>query len=273
MKKMTTGILVTLLMGSIFASGALAAQNVRISGSTTVFPLAQAAAEDFNEMQKNYTVLVSAGGSGVGIKDVATGSSNIGMASRRVTKDEKTQYGDSFKENLVGYDGIVVAVNKVLYDAGVTALTKDQVKKIYNGEIKNWLELGGPDKEIYAIIREPGSGTRDTFNEDIMGDKKAECPGSSTQAAGNFEVKTAITGNEAAIGYLGFSYVRGGVGVITLDGVAPTEQSIKDGSYELHRELYFYIFGDPTPGAKAFADFVTGPEGQRIAEENGFVPL
>jgi phosphate transport system substrate-binding protein len=273
MKNLIVAILITLLIGSIFTSGAFAAQNVRVSGSTTVFPLAQAAAEDFNEMQKNYTVLVSAGGTGVGIKDVASGNSNIGMASREVSKDEKTQYGDKFQENLVGYDGIVIAVNKALYDAGVTALTKDQVKKIYNSEINNWKELGGPDKEIYAIVREPGSGTRDTFNEDIMGDKKAECPGSDTQAAGNFEVKTAITGNEAAIGYLGFSYARDGVGLITLDGVTPTAQSIKDGSYELHRELYFYFFGNPTPGAKAFTDFVKGPEGQRIAEENGFVPL
>jgi phosphate transport system substrate-binding protein len=273
MKNLTVAILITLLIGSIFTSAAFAAQTVRVSGSTTVFPLAQAAAEVFNEMQKDYTVLVSAGGTGVGIKDVAVGNSDIGMASREVTKDEKTKYGDKFQENLVAYDGIVIAVNKALFNAGITALTKDQVKKIYNGNITNWKELGGPDKEIYAIVREPGSGTRDTFNEDIMGDKAAKCPGYDTQATGNFEVKTAITGNEAAIGYLGFSYARDGVGVITLDGVLPTAQSIKDGSYGLQRKLYFYFYGNPTLKAKAFTDFVKGSEGQRIAEENGFVPL
>jgi phosphate transport system substrate-binding protein len=270
MRKLTIAILITLLTGLIFTSGAFA-QNARISGSTTVFPLAQAAAEDFNEMQKNYTVLVSPGGTGVGIKDVATGNSNIGMASREVTADEIKQYGDKFQENLVGYDGICVVVNKALYDVGVKSMTKDQVKKIYNGNITNWKELGGPDEPIVSIQREAGSGTRDTFNEDVMGDKKAETVGQA--ANGNFDVRQRVLENKAAIGYLGFSYARDGVGVIALDGVTPTEQTIKDGSYELHRKLYFCFFGVPTPGAKAFTDFVKGPEGQRIAEENGFVPL
>jgi phosphate transport system substrate-binding protein len=271
MKKLTIAILITLLMGLIFTSGAFA-QNVRISGSTTVFPLAQAAAEDFNEMQKNYTVLVSPGGTGVGIKDVATGNSNIGMASREVTADEIKQYGDKFQANLVGYDGICIVVNKAIYDAGIKSMTKDQVKKIYNGNITNWKELGGPDKEIIAIEREAGSGTRDTFNEDVMGDKKAETV--ARTANGNFDVRQRVLENEAAIGYLGFSYTRGGdLGVITLDGVVPSAQSIKDGSYALHRKLYFYYCGAPTPGAKAFTDFVMSAQGQRIAEENGFVPL
>jgi phosphate transport system substrate-binding protein len=274
MKRLTVAILITLLMGAIFTSAAFAKENVRISGSTTVFPLAEADAEAFNGLQSDYNINVNPGGTGVGIKDVATGNSNIGMASREVTVDEIKQFGDEFKENLVGFDGIVIAVNKDIYDAGVKALTKDQVKKIYNGNITNWKELGGPDKEIWAIVREAGSGTRDTFNEDIMGDKKAETPGLDQTANGNFDVLNTIKGTPASIGYLGFSYVRGGdVGVITMDGITPTAQSIKDGSYELSRELYFYFFGTPTPGAKAFTDFVKSSEGQKIAEENGFVPL
>ncbi len=274
MRKILSALLIALLVGSVFTLSAAGKETVRASGSTTVFPLAQLAAEAFNEAQSDYEVMVSAGGSGAGIKGVAEGISEIGMASREVTADEKTQFGDKFNENLIGYDGIVIAVSKQIYDAGVTELSKDDVKKIYSGEIGNWKDLGGPDELILAIARQSGSGTKDTFMEDIMGDKKAETPGVNTVLQENADVKAEITGNDNAIGYLGFSFVRdGAVGAITLDGVEATPETIKDGSYELTRELYFYTFGDATPGAQAFIDFVKGPEGQKIAEENGFVPL
>jgi len=261
-------------MGAVGSIAACAKETVSISGSTTVLPLAEAGAEAFNDAQSDYQVLVTGGGTGVGIKNVAEGTSAIGMASREVTADELSQFGDKFQESIVGYDGIVVAVSKKLNDGGITALTKDQVKKIYSGEIKNWKDLNGPDEEILVVAREQGSGTRDTFLEDIMGNKKAETPGVNTVASSNAEVRTALTGSDKAIGYLGFSYAEdGALGVLSLDGVKPTAKTIKDGSYELNRKLYFYTFGDANPGAKAFIKFMTGPEGQKVAEENGFVPL
>jgi phosphate transport system substrate-binding protein len=175
---------------------------------------------------------------------------------------------------VVGYDGIVIAVSKQIYDARVTSLTKDQVKKIYSREINNWKDLGGPDKMMLVVAREQGSGTRDTFNEDIMGKKTAETPGVNTVVGSNAEVRTALTGSDKAIGYLGFSYAEdGAVGAIILDGVKPTAETIEDGSYELARKLYFYTYGDATPGAKEFIDFVKGADGQKLAKEYGFVPI
>jgi phosphate transport system substrate-binding protein len=265
-------LLIALFIGSIAPS--LGAEKVTVSGSTTVLPLGEAAAEAFNAMQTDCQVTVTGGGTGAGMTAIGEGRSNIAMASREVTSDEKTKYGDKFQQFDIGYDGVVIAVSKVVYDAGVKELTSDQVKKIYAGETKNWKELGGPDKEIYAVAREQGSGTRDTFNEDIMGDKKAETPGVSTTAMGSAEVKTALAGSDSAIGYLGFSYIKGGdIGAITLDGILPSVSTIKDGSYKLHRHLYFYSFGEPTPCAQKFIDFVIGAEGQKVAEENGFIPL
>jgi len=253
---------------------ALAMEAVPVSGSTTVLPLAEGGGEVFNAEQSEYRVTVTGGGTGVGMKNIAQKTSDISMASREVTADEISQFGDQFQENLIAYDGIVIAVSKEIYEAGVAALTKDQIKRIYAGEIGNWKELGGPDEEILVAAREMGSGTRDTFNEVIMDDKKAETPGVSTVAGSNAEIRTALTGSDKAIGYLGFSYAEdGSVGVIILDGVEPTAESIKDGSYELARRLYFYTFGDASPGAQAFIDFMTGPEGQQVAEEYGFVPL
>lgn len=274
MIKQLSILIVALILGAACTTMVMATETVRVSGSTTVLPLAEGGAEAFNAEQSDYQTIVTGGGTGVGIKNIAEGNSDIGMASREVTSDEITQFGDKFKENLVGYDGIVIAVSKQIYDAGVTSLTKDQAKKVYNGEITNWKELGGPDEQILVVAREQGSGTRDTFNEDIMGSKAAETPGVNTVAGSNAEVRTAITGSDKAIGYLGFSYAEDGqVGMITLDGVAPSAETIKDGSYELARKLYFYTFGDATAGAQAFIDFMTGADGQKVAEEYGFVPL
>ena len=127
---------------------------------------------------------------------------------------------------------------------------------------------------MLVVAREQGSGTRDTFNEDIMGDKKAETPGVNTVAGSNAEIRTALTGSNKAIGYLGFAYAEdGAVGAITMDGIKPTAETIKDESYELARKLYFYTFGDASAGAQAFIDFMEGPEGQKVAKEYGFVPL
>jgi phosphate transport system substrate-binding protein len=274
LRKLLSALVIALIVGAACTQMVLAKDSVSISGSTTVLPLAEPGAEAFNGEQSDYQVLVTGGGTGVGIKNIAEGTSDIGMASREVTADELRQFGDKFKENLIGYDGIVIAVSKQIYDAGVTSLSKDQVKKIYSGETNNWKDLGGPDEQMLVVSREQGSGTRDTFNEVIMGDKKAETPGVNTVAGSNAEIRTALTGSDKAIGYLGFSYANdGSVGVITMDGVKPTTTTIKDASYELSRKLYFYTFGDVKAGAQAFIDFMVGPKGQKIAEEYGFITL
>lgn len=264
-------LLIALLAGWISLSAA--AEKLTVSGSTTVLPLAEAAAEVFNTQQNAYFVTVTGGGTGAGITAIAENRSDIAMASREVTSDEKNKYGNNFKEFEVGLDGICIAVSKQIYDAGIKGLSKNQVKGIYVGETTNWKELGGTDEQIYAIAREQGSGTRDSFNEIIIGSLTAETPGVRTVAMGSAEVKTAITGSNNAIGYLGFSYIGSDIGIIALDGITPSIESIKNNSYELHRHLYFYTIGNPSPGAKAFIDFVEGPEGQKIAQENGFIPV
>lgn len=221
-----------------------------------------------------YHISVTQSGTGAGVTDIGEGRADIAMASREITPDEKTKYGDKFQENLIGYDGIAICVSKPLYDAGITAFTKEQVKKIYSGEIKNWKDLNGPDEEIYAISREQGSGTRDTFLEDIFGDKKAETPGVSTYSSSNAEIQKAITGSDKAIGYLGYSYSKGqGLKAVKLEGIELTPETAKNKSYPLARQLYLDTLGDPKPGAKAFIDFCKSSDGQKIAEENGYIPL
>ena len=257
----------------VFAICSASTSDITVSGSSTVMPLAEAAAEEFNLLQKDYVVTVSAGGTGAGILGIAERKNDIAMASREITDEERNKSNDTFEEFLIGLDGISLAVSDEIYQAGVRDLNRQQVRDIYSGNITNWKEVGGPDAEIYVVAREDGSGTRNNFNEIVLGDRDAETPGVDTVAMGAAEVKTAIAGSDKAIGYLGFNYLGGGVVAIAFNGIMPTYENIKLDLYELHRHLYFYTIGEPSIGAKAFIDFVQGPEGQKIAAEEGFIPI
>ena len=268
-----TAMLLISLVFPASAANISSSRSVTLSGSSTVMPLAEAAAEEFNLRQKDYVVTVSAGGTGAGILGIAERKYDLAMASRRITEEERSRFDGRFQEFLVGLDGISIAVSDEIFQAGVRGLSRKQVREIYSGNISNWKDVGGPDLSIYVVAREEGSGTRENFDEMIMGRSDAETPGVDTVAMGAAEVKTSISGSDKAIGYLGFNYLGGGVMGIAFNGINPTYENIKLGLYELHRQLYFYTYGDPSPGARAFIDFVLGPEGERIAAEEGFVPV
>jgi phosphate transport system substrate-binding protein len=279
MTKLPSLMLICSMVGLFALAGASWASNgldtVTITGSTTVMPLVEICAEEFNMLQKNVMVTVSGvGGSGVGIKNVASGFSDIGMSSREIRADEIELYGDNFSEYLIGYDAICIAVSKSIYDSGVTNLTRDQLRAIYNGNVTNWKELGGPDREIYAVARMVGSGTGDIFNEMVMGDLKTETMGADTYTQNNAEMKTAITKSDKAIGYLGFNYVQdGNLSAVAYEGVFPTTESIKSDTYPLSRPLYVMTWNEPDDGEQAFIDFILGDEGQSIVVDIGFLPV
>jgi len=268
-----SALLILLLVGADVGAGAAI---VTVSGSSTVMPFAELAAEEFNMMQDNYTVIVKAGGSGVGIVDVAEGRSNIAMTSREIKLQERQRYETPttrFIELPVAFDAICLVVSEEVYDSGITSLTKDEVRRIYSGSITNWAILGGPDDEIFAVGRRAGSGTRDTFNEVIMGSREAETPGVAYDGGESSEVKFSTQGSENAIGYMGYSFVMtGDARVISLDGIAPSIDNIRNGTYPLARKLYFVTLGQPSTGASSFIDYVLSPAGQQIATENGFIP-
>ncbi len=267
-------LLIALALAAVGAVTANAMDSVIISGSTTILPMVKAGADAFNGEQSNYTVAVTGGGTYTGIEDLAKEKSDIAMASNKVVELKVISSGCKFNEIPIGHDGIAIVVSRQIYDAGVTSLTKDQVKKIYSGEINNWKDLGCSDEQIMVVARGDGSGTRDIFNEYILGRKTATMTSKCVVAESNEEMKQIIAENKTAIGYLGFSYSDDGmVGVIALDGVKPTAETIKDGSYGPARDLYFYTYGDAKPGALAFIEFMIGPEGRKIAKVHGFVPL
>lgn len=274
----SVGLLALLLVFLLTGADALQRMTtVVVSGSSTVMPLAELAAEEFNLIQERYRVNVKSGGSGVGIVDLAEGRADIAMTSRDLKLQERQRYespNKRFTEQLVGYDAICLVVSPAVYDFGVTSLTPDQVRRIYSGSIVNWAVLGGPNLGIFAVGRRPGSGTRDTFNEIIMGSREAETPGVAYDSGESSEVKFSTQRSDNAIGYMGYSFVmRGDARVISLDGIYPSIENIKNGTYPLARKLYFVTLGQPSPGAIAFIDYVLSPAGQQIAIDNGFIPV
>ncbi|OPX80015.1 MAG: phosphate ABC transporter periplasmic substrate-binding protein PstS [Methanosaeta sp. PtaB.Bin039] len=260
-----------LILGLVAVSSA--ATMVSVSGSTSLLPLAERWAEEFNQMQSDYEVSVRAGGSGVGIKDVASGKVDIGMASREVKPEEISSLGDKFVEHKVAIDCISLVVSAAVYDSGVTGLTYDQVRGIYDGSIDNWKDIGGEDAEIYTISREVGSGTRDYFNEFFFGSSKVELEVGSIEG-GNAGIVTAVGQNsDVGIGYVSLKFINAkGVRAVAYDGVTPSMESAMDGSYPISRPLYMYTYGETSDGAQAFLDFILSPEGQEMAKEEGYPP-
>ncbi|MEF8878960.1 MAG: phosphate ABC transporter substrate-binding protein, partial [Candidatus Thermoplasmatota archaeon] len=204
------------------------------------------------------------------IKSVANGEADIGDASREVKPSEKQQYSNvNFVDHKVALDGVAVIVSKDIYNSGVTDLTLEQIKEIYNGTISNWNKVGGPNKEIFINEREEGSGTRDTFMEFVdLEETKADKSSSSNSA-----VKQAVKGSDKAIGYVGFGYADSSTPAVAINGVEPTSENIKSEDYPISRSLHMYTKGEPKGAVKEFIDFVLSEEGQQIVEQEDFISI
>ena len=253
-------------------------ETIQVAGSTTVLPVVSKAAEKFKEIY-GVTIIVNAGGSGVGINQLGEGKIDIGMASRNITEAEISQYPDvELMTHSIGKDAVVAVVSSEIYDSGVKALTLEQIGKIYNGEIANWKEVGGPDRDILVIDKEGSRGTRHVFMKIVLGDKEAKAPGADLVLGSNNEEQTAIVQSNAAIGMLSNAWLNNdvkGLSIIMADNlvVSPTLKNIIEGKFPITRSLLLITNGKPHGNIKAFIDFILSPEGQKIVEESGYVSL
>jgi len=264
-------LIVGIALGAVFLTGCTEQETttITIKGSSTVLPVAETCAEEFNKLHSDIKVTVAGGGSSLGIKSVANGEADIGSASREVKQSEIDQYDNIFIDHVIALDGVAVIVSKTIYNAGITDITLDQLKGIYDGSISNWQTLGGPDEEIFVNEREEGSGTRDTFMEIV----DLEETNADKANSANSEVKQAVSGSEKAIGYVGLGYVSDQTPALKINGVKPSAATIKDGSYPISRSLHMYTKGEATGAVKEFLDFVMGSEGQAFVEEEGFISI
>ena len=245
------------------AAGTLSG-NVATGGSTSMKNVIAALTEGFAEVQPGVTVSYDPTGSGAGITGATDQTLDIGLSSRALKADETGVTGTT-----IALDGIAIIVNK---DSKVEDLTVDQLKQMFTGEITNWSEVGGDDGEIVLIGREAGSGTRDGF-ESIV-DVKDSCKYAQELTATG-AVISAVEANPLAIGYASLSAVGDTVKMVTVGGVECSEETVKDGSYEVQRPFVFVTNKSVTLSeqAQAFFDFATSADAADLIRTAGAVPV
>jgi phosphate transport system substrate-binding protein len=238
--------------------------NLTFAGSTTLQPLAAELGEGFQEENPQVTLDIAAGGSTVGIQAVHDGTVDIGMASRSLS-DEEAQ---DIEVHQVASDVISIVVHP---DNPVSSITLEELAAVYRGEITNWSELGGNDREIVPVIREETSGTRGAFDKLVL-DKEAPQGENLTTAVTAGDVSAIVAENRAAIGYTSFGYLDDTTKVLGVNDVLPSFESVLDGSYLLTRPLLLMTGSLSQPLADEFIDFALSPAGQEMVEELGWVP-
>ena len=246
------------------ASGSLSG-NVATGGSTSMKNVIAALTEGFAEVEPGVTVSYDPTGSGAGITGATDKTLDIGLSSRALKDEEKNDVDGT----VIALDGIAIIVNKA---SKVEDLTVDQLKQMFTGEITNWADVGGDDGEIVLIGREAGSGTRDGF-ESIV-DVKDSCKYAQELTATG-AVISAVEANPLAIGYASLSAVGDTVKMITVGGVECSEETVKDGSYEVQRPFVFVTNKSVTLSeqAQAFFDFATSTDAADLIRTAGAVPV
>ena len=252
--------------GSTASSTAAALSgNVATGGSTSMKNVIAALTEGFAEVEPGVTVSYDPTGSGAGITGATDKTLDIGLSSRALKDDEKNDVDGT----VIALDGIAIIVNKA---SKVEDLTVDQLKQMFTGEITNWSEVGGDDGEIVLIGREAGSGTRDGF-ESIV-DVKDSCKYAQELTATG-AVISAVEANPLAIGYASLSAVGDTVKMVTVGGVECSEETVKDGSYEVQRPFVFVTNKSValSEQAQAFFDFATSADAADLIRTAGAVPV
>ena len=240
--------------------------TLKIAGGTAHIPVMKEAAKRIMTRYKDIVITIGGGGSGVGIKQAGEGLVDIGNPGRAPKPEEIEPY--DLKMFKWAIDGVAVTVNPA---NPVKSLTKDQLKDIYSEKIDNWKALGGADHEITVYTRDESSGTREVFWEKAL-DKGAI----STKALfvpSNGAMKTAVANDPYAIGYVSVGHMDETVAPVTLDGVTPTLETVKNGQYKVSRGLYSNTKGEPKGLAKLFIDYLFTTEGQQIVIDSGFISV
>jgi len=244
---------------------------LRISGSTTVLPIAQRGAEYFMGLKPETRLSVSGTGSGEGLKALVEKATDIATSSRDLKPREiqrMAEHGVQMVRHTVAIDCLVVVVHP---DNPVNDLSLEQLKGLYDGRIKNWLEVGGVDKKVIAINRDISSGTFETWLEMVLHGARFRPDAQMQTSSGG--VVYAVSGNRYAIGYIGLGYVTPRVKVVSVGGVRPTLETVRSGHYPLARKLFMFTLADPPALAVDFINFLTSPDGSKLVEREGFISV
>ena len=261
------GLLVVLCFGSI----ALASQEITMTGSSTVHPIAQPTAEAFMDLHPDVNVTVRGGGSGTGITALIDGITDIANSSRWIRLSEvETALSNGIYPvpHRVAMDGIAVIVHP---SNPVDSLTLDQIKDIYTGKVKNWSELGGANLPIVVMSRESSSGTYEVWGEiALQGERLAP---TALLRASSGALAQDVAETRGAIGYVGLGYLNDSLKALAVNGVLPSNSTVVSGAYPVARPLFMFTDGWPEGITSQYINFVLSAEGQAIVGAQGFVPL
>ena len=280
MKKLISLILAALMALSLFAAcgksdnggttdnkdNAEVTGTVSTDGSTSMEKVIGALSEQFMADNSGVSVTYDPTGSGAGIEAASNGSADIGLASRALKDEEKA---GGLTETVVALDGIAVIVNA---GSKVEDLSVEQIAKIFTGEITDWSEVGGEAGKISCIGREAGSGTRDGFES--ITDTKDACQ-YRQELTSTGDVITTVSQNPNAIGYASLAAIKDSVKALTVNGVAPTEATVKDGTYLVQRPFVLVTKEGValSETAQKFFDFATSADAASIISAAGAVPV
>lgn len=256
-------------------------------GSDTMVNLAAAWAEAYGAIDKTVVIEVNGGGSGVGIKGLINGTTELANSSRHIEDKEKVELKEKrqvdAKEFVVGFDALSIYVHK---DNPINEITMEQLADIYraDGKITKWSDLGvtaipgAKGDEMIRVSRQNNSGTYEYFKEAVVG-KKNEFKLGSLDMNGSKDVVELVGKTPNAIGYSGMGYANASVKMLKVAKkkgdpyVAPSIAATHDKSYPIARPMFFYTAGEPTPQVKSYIDWVLTDAGQKIVETTGYVPL
>lgn len=267
MKKFVTLIaIVSLVLTAMTGCGKTVSGSVSTDGSTSMEKVIGALGEAFEEKNSGVTFTYNPTGSGSGITAVAEGRCDIGLSSRNLKDEEKAQ---GLSETILALDGIAIIVNP---DNPVDDLDLETIGRIYRGEITNWKDMGGNDLEIVLIGREAGSGTRDGFES--ITDTEDVCK-YRQELTSTGDVITTVAGNPAAIGYASLASVKETVKALSVGGIMPAEETVKDGSYVVQRPFVLVTRSNTelSEAAQKFFDYITSSEANEIISSAGAVPV
>lgn len=240
--------------------------TIKIAGGTAHIPVMKEAAKRIMTHNKDVVITIAGGGSGVGIKQAGEGLVDIGNSGRKAKAAEIEKYGLKMFKWAVDGVGIVVHPTNP-----IKALTKNQLKRIYAGEIDNWSTIGGVDHTISLYTRDEASGTRAVFWKKAL--DKVSISTRALFVPSNGAMKTAIANDPYAIGYVSVGHMDETVAPVAFDGIPPTLQAVKSGLYPVARGLYSNTKGEPSGLTKLFIDYLLTPEGQQIVTDKGFIPV
>lgn len=254
----------TVLAGALILGAAFAAPlTVNVGGSTSVSPLMEQFAAEYQKGNSNVKITINGTGSGDGIKN--TGALyQIGMSSRDLSAAEKVT---GLVESIVAIDGIAVIVNKA---NPVRNLTKEQIKNIYTGQITDWSQVGGTKGPIAVVSREEGSGTRGAF-EELLGFQGKLLKGAN-ESTSTGAIKAGIAGNPNAIGYISLGSVDATIKALSVDGVTASTANVLNNTYKIARPFIVMTKGKPSGEVKKFTDWMLSPAGQAIVKKS-WIPV